>query len=620
MAKIQKNTIFIFLCALLTVTFFTFSVNKNSFSIWPSDSSILIRTGLLVFIFFIYKKILASLTFTPNLFFILLTIIISAVFSVSSVMGKFYVIDTNLTALSPRTALLLFRLILLFIGGFCFFYIAIFAIGMIPEVVSAKSFPKLRRISYKLFDKHCFGKSLGILTLFWIPQIIIQYPSTMSIDAVSSLAQYYGMRDYTSQHPIIYTQLLGRFSDLGNALGNVGLGLFFLMLLQCVTLLLVLAYTINTMKKLGVPEWMLFITLIIFAVVPIFSGYATTLIIDTFYDAFLLLLMDELTWYLFRPRNYFGKWTHPVLTFVSVLGLFFRQNGSYVAAVIILFGACRGIYLIIHKKQVVRCVALFLAMLIIPLGIGKVNVSHLYQKYDAHMTSKRAMFAIPIQQIGRYMYSHSDDITPEELASIQKVLNYTPEQFAERYMPYQFDGLKTGFNNDASSEDIRIFLQTWIKLFFRHPATYIHATLNQNFALFSPLNYNYRYYTSTWRGLEKITSMDFSSIYEHDAAWADAKTSLRHYYEALSSFPFIGLMTNQGVMDLFLLAICLYALCEKNGRLLLLGLPLLLTLAVTFIGPALMGHPRYMYPVSYGMPLFFGMFLIRKNIYDKQLG
>ena len=287
MEKIQKNPIFIFLCAILTAAFFTFSVSKDGFSIWPSDSSVLIRTGLLIFIFFVYKKILSSLSFTPNIFFIILASIVSAVFSFASVMGKFYYVDTWLTPLRTLQASVIFRLGLLFAGGFCFFYIMILAVSLI----SGRSFTGIRRISSILFDDHCFLKSLGIITLCWVPQIILRYPFVMPFDGLTSLLQYYGVKPYTTQHPIIYTLILGHFADLGNFLGSTSIGLFLLVLLQCIVFLLILAYTIHTMKNLRVPSWMLLTALVLFCIAPIFSAYATTLIVDSFYDAFIPCLL-----------------------------------------------------------------------------------------------------------------------------------------------------------------------------------------------------------------------------------------------------------------------------------------------------------------------------------------
>ena len=71
-------------------------------------------------------------------------------------------------------------------------------------------------------------------------------------------------------------------------------------------------------------------------------------------------------------------------------------------------------------------------------------------------------------------------------------------------------------------------------------------------------------------------------------------------------------------MDFLLLAICIYSLFDKNGKLLLAALPMLLTLAVTFVGPAAMGHPRYTFPIIYSMSLLVGLFLNGKDSGKKQ--
>lgn len=613
MKKLLKHNISIFIYALLTVLFFTFSVSEDAFSLWPGQSSIAVRTGFLLLVFLAYKKIISSLSFTPNLLFIIFAIIISGVFSFASVMGVFYSADSGLSVLTPLTLWRASRLFLLFAGGFAFFYIMILALGSVSKFASHLSCPRVRRWSAFLFDEKCFLKSLIVIAVFWIPQIIVRYPCSVPIDSEMSLFQYYGLRTYTTQHPIIYTQLLGRFSDLGGLLGNVSIGLFALVLIQCVLLLLVLAYTIHTMKALGVPNWMLFIALVLFAVTPIFVGYATTLIVDVFYDTAILLLMDELTWYLFRQETYKKNWKHPALTACAVLGMYFRQNGFYVMAVLILFVAGRELYLVLRKKQTVSCALLILAVLVIPLGAGKMNTSYLHRKYNATRVSTRAMLAMPLQQTARYMVYHSDELSDEELEAIHNVITYTPEEFAEKYNPYNFDGIKKGFSYKVSKKELLTYLQTWFKLFLRHPETYINATLNQNYVLFSPLKDNSKYYGTARQRLEKITDPDFSTLYQDIISHQGIKQKLTQFYIDFCKIPVLGLYVNQGLISLLLLAICLYALCEKNGRLLLLGLPLLLTLAVTFVGPAAYGHPRYTFPIMYAMPLFFGIFLVRRK-------
>ena len=171
------------------------------------------------------------------------------------------------------------------------------------------------------------------------------------------------------------------------------------------------------------------------------------------------------------------------------------------------------------------------------------------------------------------------------------------------------DGIKWGFNDDATSEELKAFFQTWFQLFMKHPDTYIDATLNQNYCLFSPLKDNIKYYDSTRESLLEIDKVDFSEVYKQNNGNGILKKLTKEYYKRFCDIPLFGLYVNQGILDFLLLSICLYCLFDKNGKLLVVSLPLLLTLAVTFVGPAAHGHPRYTFPIAYAMPLFFGLYL-----------
>lgn len=615
MSKILKHDISIFIYALFSTFFFTFTVtDQNTFSLFSDSNSVVISSGFLIILFLIYKKIIQNLEFpeSSNIFFMLLAWIIIIVFTLSSVMGVFYSANASLRSVIASRRMVLPELLLVFLGGFIFFYLMIKAIGNISRISDIKVPQKFEKLFSFLFGKNCFLKSFICIGVMWLPHLIIRYPFVLPIDGEVCLLQYYGVRDYTSQHPIIYTQLLGRFSDLGAALGNAAIGLTILALIQALCLLLVLAYTISTMEKFKLSRWWQFGTLILFSVVPVFVGYATSLIIDIFYNTAILLLMNELAWYIFRADTYKKSPKHPILTIIAVLGMFFRQNGFHVVAVVILFVACREVYLVLHRQQTIRWAVLILAILTVPLCVGKLNTSYLYQKYDVERISTRAMFALPLQQTARYMVYHSDDLSDEELASVQAVITYSPEEFKEHYNPYNYDGIKHGFNNNVSSKELSNFLHTWIKLFFRHPGTCINATLNQTYCLFSPLKTNSKYHIGVKKRITNIKDPDYTQVYKAVTSNKKQKQQLKSYYLNFCNIPVIGLYVNQGVTDFLLLVVCLYALCRKNGKLLLLGLPLLLTLAVTFIGPAVLEHPRYTFPVVYATPLFLGIF-VRSN-------
>ena len=613
MSKLLKNNISIFIYALLGTLFFSFNVTKEKFSLTSSSGSSLIWVAIPILLFIIYKKIITKCE-RPGILFILFAGIISLVFAAASVMGAFYSVDADFATIFANGRHVRARMLVVFIGGFIFFYLMVKAVASFTTLVNLKIPEKMQKVLGFLFEKYGFVKSFLIIGFCWVPHIVIHYPVSLPFDSIVSLMQYYGYMDYTTQHPIIHMQILGHFSDLGVRLGSVTYGLIILGVLQAFLLLVTLSYTISTMGKLNVSRYFQLAALVIFAVVPIFPGYATTLLGDIPYSTAMLLLMNELAWYLFKTDVYKKNWKHPVLTMVAVLGAFFRQNGIYVIAVILLFMAIREIWLLRHRKQTVRGAILILAALLIPMCAGKVNNTWLVKKYDCTNISKRAMFAIPMQQIARYMVYHSDDLTEEELTEIQRVMKYEPELYKERYRPTNFDGVKFAFRQDATKEDLKAFLGTWFKLFFRHPTTYVNATLSQTYALFSPLADNPRYYFGSSPCVRRLKDPDFISFYYQTKRLEAKKQALEEDYNKFGDIPVLGFYVNQGIMDFLLLAACLWALCRKNGKLLLLGLPLLLTLAVTFVGPAVIGHTRYTFPIFFGMPLFLGIYVTQNQM------
>ena len=236
MSKLLKHNFTVFIAALLSTFFFTFSVSEDVFSLFPTQPVILIQSGILILLYMIYKKIIAISNQAHSILFVILAVIISGIFSYASVMGVFFSADSSLTTLSSMSAGTILKFALLLIGGFSFFYMMLLAVGSVFVLIQGISIPGLQKVCTFLFEKGTFVKALLVMTICWLPQIIIRYPGAMPIDSEVCIFQYYGLRKYTTQHPIIYTQLLGHFSDLGNALGNVSVGLFLLILLQCIGL------------------------------------------------------------------------------------------------------------------------------------------------------------------------------------------------------------------------------------------------------------------------------------------------------------------------------------------------------------------------------------------------
>ncbi len=606
--KILKSNVAVFLYAFLSFFFLNFEIENNTIVLLKRSEYALEATCIVAFLLLLFRILIRRYPQEHKREFYILAAIISSFFSFVSVMGVIYPAELSISIKELITGSMsnVFRFLLVFLGGFLLFYLALVSLGAVKKTLGLSQL--FCCVDAFLFGKRSFLKIAGIIFICWLPYLLIRYPAAMPLDDIKCLLQYYGVDRYTTQHPIIYTLLLGYFCDLGAYISNIGFGIFLLMLLQVIISICSLTYTIRVMERLKVPHWCCLTALVIFSIVPVFPGYAVTLIVDVFYCTAILLLMNELALYLFLPEEY-KNLKHLSLTSISILGMFFRNNGFHVICVILVFLVLLFFIKIRKKEQTIRCSLIILAFFLIPLCVGKMNNNRLHDKYHAQSVSARAMLALPMQQVARCMISYGNELEQEDVEALQKVLTWEISEYKDNYDPYKFDTIKRKFNVDATKEEIKGFLKIWLKLLINHPDTCINATLHQNYLLFSPLEDNYKYYGKIWEGLELVKEPDFISIYENQKKKSEINSKLTNFSNALSKAPFMGLYVNQGVMTLLLFGICLYALTDRNYSLLFLALPMLLTLAVNFVAPAVDGNPRYYFPIFYAMPLLFGIFL-----------
>jgi hypothetical protein len=148
-----------------------------------------------------------------------------------------------------------------------------------------------------------------------------------------------------------------------------------------------------------------------------------------------------------------------------------------------------------------------------------------------------------------------------------------------------------------------------MQLVVKYPNTCIEATLNQTYYWFSPLAENQFYYTgmSTYA---KYPSFDFLDLCPENTSY---EMTLREYHYAIGRMPVVSLLVNTGFYTILLVATYLYALVRKKGKIFVLGIPLLLTLAVAIVGPASIRRARYTFPLIYSMALYIGIYIYRSS-------
>ena len=611
--KNKISVLWIFLYSLMIFIFLSFGLQEDWIYLFRFSSDLPANTFLFAGIIFICAKISPLIFQSRTRGFYFLSLLVSMVFSLISIMAKFFQNGTSMDSYVAAHPFAVSRIGIAFIGGIFLFFGIIQIIGSLRTAAFSFHIPDtLNRILDFMYGKHCFLKSLLVMFIIWLPQILVRYPGALTVDTKVSLRQYLGVDAATTQHPVLYTVFAGKLIDLGRSIGHPAVGHYILILIQTVLMLLVLAYTLHSMKQFRINKWIYGVTLVFFAIAPIFVATATSSVIDGPYSSFFLLLITELVYYLFMHEVYRRSWIHYLLTGIAVFGLFFRQNGIYIIAAIAVTAVLMELYFILKKKQNLVYSVIFLAVLILPAAAGNTLVNHLHEQYNAQKYGTRAMLSMPVQQTARCLLEHGDEIDQDTLSSIQKVLTWDLDEYKEAYDPLSFDTVKQGFNLNASSDDIRDFLKAWLHLFSKYPDTCIDATLNQTYFLFSPETINQTYYYP-YGVTMKAGKYDMSEFNPSHSKLSGINSMLKQIYHSFGYFPVLGLFVNQGFTDLVLLALTLYALVEKRGRLLFLCVPLLLTLAIVFVGPMVLYQARYTYPIMYCLPLLYGIFFSQKG-------
>ena len=155
---------------------------------------------------------------------------------------------------------------------------------------------------------HPFAGPFLVLMIAWAPTLIASLPGLFMGDTGAQIRQWFnypnGTSDYlrllnpsvllNGHHPVVHTAIIGSCVQLGLSLFNsANAGLIIYTCAQFVITAACMAYSISSLRKLGVSLPVRGTILLFFAFMPMFSNYAALLTKDVlFADAFLVLLVQ----------------------------------------------------------------------------------------------------------------------------------------------------------------------------------------------------------------------------------------------------------------------------------------------------------------------------------------
>lgn len=610
--------------SILILCFISFGSNSDEYygyGFWIFASmgkhAVLVSTAAIFGVYYLLKRfggMLLEDPFRPGE--TAAQVLLSLFFTVFSLLGQYFELDSDmgLGLLTERLSSKL-SILLAFLGGMVLFMLVFRMIWRLSG--SAGTMGDVRSPwLHRFFGRHAFRNCVLLLTLCWLPQYLIRFPGSMCFDSIHAVGIYFGEVEQTSVHPLIWVTIVGKLTELGLRIGIGWLAIPVICTVQSIVLILLAAHTVSTIRALGASVRVQALTLLFYAILPPMFMYATTVYNDVLYSAAVQLLTVELAVFLFSRDTYFARWRHPLLTMLAVLGTILRYNGLYTMLVVIAGAAVYALVMLVKKRLNVRRAVAVLCLLVVPLAAGQVIQRSLNEAYGAKSVSSRAKLAMVIQQVARCLAVHGDDIPAEDYEALHKVMTWTDEQFAQAYRARNFDGVKRGFNLDATPEEMRDFLKAWTHLLVRYPGTCFRATANLTYYLFSPLVTNVRYYFFPiyYKYVNQVNDAKGFNLYEligePDFGREEQRMDLFFCMDTIDPvLPVLGLLVNQAVYTILLAGICVCTLFRRDRSTLVLAMALLATLGITMIGPAVYEHPRYTYPIMYSMPVLLFAYL-----------
>ncbi len=439
------------------------------------------------------------------------------------------------------------------------------------------------KFTKKLFSGNVFLKVFVFLLVLWLPYFVIKIPGSVSTDALVQINQFLGNTELTTHHPLFSTFLIGGCVKIGMLFGSPNIGILLYVILQYIAMAATFAYcisSINNYKPGAVYNWVL---LTFYAISPVFPNYATFVVKDTFYCCiFTIFVLSLLKIILNLKQESIEKKNIVMCSVTSFFVIISRNNGifSVIPTLFVLI-----IVILIKSKEKIKMASILALPIILYCGYNFLQ----YDILKIEHGSVRETLSIPFQQTARYVKEHPEDVTNEEKEIINGVLDY--ENLAELYIPTVSDPVKGTYKEDEKA--LKEYFKVWFEQLKKHPVTYVEATVNSSYLAFYPDTPNIRAY-----GV--MSDMEDS---QPGGIFTILRVILLAFVMGLSLVPIVSIFINPVYYIWLLIYNVLRSIFKKQFMDLIIFIPMIVQLLVIIAGPAVLNHPRYLYPIYWSILL-----------------
>lgn len=433
--------------------------------------------------------------------------------------------------------------------------------------------------AWKLYGIAVLGIAIG-----WLPFIIVNYPGSVPFDTHRQLLEATGNRTLDASNPVMVTYLYGGLFSLGR-LVNDNFGIFlctvfqFLLLLAGATRSCVWGYRLSGSKAVFGA------TIAFFAAIPGWGAAVQCVLKDTVHTGFFLL-------FLVSYGKLFTEKETGVGNFISLF-LFSVFVGLSRKAAVAIVVVCLLIWLIYRWKTERKILASVLVTLSAITLFATVNAV-IYSLPNVIPPREQENYSLPFQQVARYCVEYESELTDEEIATIDAVLDY--ETILEKYDPNLSDPVKRTFHTTSDTAEMSAFWKLYLKFVQRHPMVFVDHILAGTYKYTYPLspgNQPYRHYIQS-----------DAAFYDASYVLPAAQKQLNTYFDSWERGFVTNLFIGPGFYTWMLLILVCYALTRKHYKALLILAPVIILFAGFYLSH-LNGENRYAWPLMMAIPMCF---------------
>ena len=513
------------------------------------------------------------------------SIIISALFSLTMIIGKSLMERSDMSLVIFDAFQILVSIIKLIGYGAIVYHLLMNLFYMLDN--NAIHLQSENQENSK-FDRHPVAYTMAMILILYIPYIIFFFPGSMNLDSLYQINQFYGTAEWNTQHPIISTIVYGTFMKIGTLLKNSNLGLFIPNILQLIICITIISNMINYFYEITQNKKIRAGLILFFGLVPVWPINFYTEVKDIPFSIAILGMMFLLMKSFLSKENLEKK--DYILWALSLLvTLFFRHNGMHTIILCIPF-----IWLMIKNNKEKKVLIL---ISIIAVVFSYITNMILMSCLHISKGSKKEVLSVPLQQTASYVYFRNNELTKDEIETIDKIIEI--DKVIENYDPETIDYVKAYYKEPSTSELLEYF-KVWFKMFFKHPDTYILATLNMNFGYIYPEWKEYK----DGIALYEITYSDTLDKNDLDLHYLDIFKNQRNTLEDLAygtrSLP-LGIIYSCGTYFWLLIMITIILWYYGKKREILPLIPLYTIILATLVSP-INAYVRYFIPLMVCMP------------------